>query len=101
MDNFESHKLYLRQRGMTREKLEIQCGLRSRPLSMVEKNAQTTVELYVKSSAETRNLFETMKAETFNIKNHENYAKYCEIRSLRNDLAKEILANYPLQELNF
>ena len=94
--DFDSHKLYLQQQGITKEKLEIQCGLRQRLLSNVEILARDRVNLYAQTSNEVRNMFNTMKAETFNIKNHENYPKYCEIRSLRNDLAKEILANYPL-----
>lgn len=96
LDNYAAHKLYLEQQGMTREKLEIQCGLKPRPLSMVEQNAKTTVELYAKTAIETKNLFSDMKKDVFNIKSHVDYQKYCEIRGLRNDLAREILANYPL-----
>jgi len=37
-----------------------------------------------------------MRKETFDITKHEKYGIYTDIREIRNDLAKEILANYPL-----
>ncbi len=94
--NYENHKLYLDQSGITKEKLEIGLNLRNRPLSSVEINAKEKVELYAKTSEETRFLLKSMKAEEFNITKHEKYETYCDIREIRNDLAKEILANYPI-----
>jgi hypothetical protein len=94
--NYDSHKLYLNQIGITKEKLEISVGLRQRPLTNVEMNAKSTVELYAKSSQESRDLFQKMRSENFNITKHSRYSEYTQIREIRNDLAKEILANYPL-----
>jgi hypothetical protein len=94
--DYDSHKLYLNQLGITKEKLEISLGLKQRPLSLVELSAKNTVELYGKSSAEARALYKAMKKEQFDIARHRDYGKYREIREMRNDLAKEILANYPL-----
>ncbi len=94
--NYENHKLYLDQSGITKEKLEIRLGIKNRPLSSVEINARDRVKLYAKTSEETRYLFKTMRKETFNITKHEKYGIYTDIREIRNDLAKEILANYPL-----
>lgn len=94
--HYPSHKLYLDQLGMTHEKLEITVGVKPRPLSQVEMTAQKTVELYAKASLETRELYQTMRKECFNITKHKEYAHYCERREGRNDLAKEILSNYPL-----
>jgi hypothetical protein len=94
--NYDSHKLYLNQIGITKEKLEISVGLRQRPLTNVEMNAKNTVELYAKSSQESRELFKIMRNENFNITKHFKYSEYTQIREIRNDLAKEILANYPL-----
>jgi hypothetical protein len=94
--NYDSHKLYLNQIGITREKLEISAGLRQRPLTDVEINAKNIVELYAKSSEETRNLFRIMKEEEFNITKHSKYTEYTRILEIRNDLAKEILLNYTL-----
>lgn len=96
LDNYESHKLYLNQLGITREKLEIGVGLRQRPLTKVELNAKETVALYAKVAQETREMFKVMKSEKFNVTKHESYEKYCKIREIRNNLAKEILGNYPL-----
>jgi nucleoside-triphosphatase THEP1 len=96
LENYSSHKLYLDQQGITREKLEISIGLKQRPLSNVELNAKNTVALYAQAAAATREEYAALAKSSFNITKHENYKKYCEIRELRNDLAKEILSNYPL-----
>jgi hypothetical protein len=50
--NYESHKLYLNQIGITKERLEISVGLKQRPLTNVEIAAKNTVEIYAKSSSE-------------------------------------------------
>lgn len=94
--NFDSHKLYLRQQGITKGTLEIQCGERQRPLSKIEISARDTVELYAKTAQTARAMFENMKKESFNVMKNSKYGKYCKIRNLRNDLAKEILSDYPL-----
>ena len=94
--NYENHKLYLDQLGITKEKIEINLGLKNRPLSNVEINARDCVKLYAKTSEEARFLLKTMKVAKFNIKNHDMYETYCNIRDIRNDLAKEIISNYPL-----
>lgn len=94
--NFDSHKLYLRQQGITKETLEIQCGERQRPLSKIEISARDTVELYAKTAQTARSLFKSMKKESFNVMKNSKYGEYCKIRNLRNDLAKEILSDYPL-----
>jgi hypothetical protein len=96
LKNYEAHKLYTDQPGLTKEKLEIGCGLKQRPLSLAELSAKNTVELYGQSSMEARAVYRAMKEEEFNITRHRDYGKYAEIREMRNDLAKEILANYPL-----
>lgn len=94
--NFDSYRLYLQQQGITKETLEIQCGERQRPLSKIEISARDTVELYAKTAQTARSMFMGMKKENFNVMNNPRYEEYCEIRNLRNDLAKEILSNYPL-----
>jgi hypothetical protein len=96
LSNYNSHKLYLDQLGITKEKLEIGVGLKSCPLSNVELNAKNTVALYAKTADEARSMFSEMKKDHFNVCKHQNYEKYTQIRDLRNDLAKEILSNYPL-----
>jgi hypothetical protein len=96
LSNYDSHRLYLDQQGITKEKLEIGVGLKHRPLSNVELNAKNTVALYAKASRETREMFNAMKKEVFTISQHAYYGKYCEMRGARNDLAKEILSNKAL-----
>ena len=93
---YDDHKLYLDQMGITKEKLEIRLGLKQRPLTQVEQNAKETVKLYADVSEITRNMFKEMREEKFNITEHNDYQKYCEIRSIRNDLAQDILSNYSL-----
>lgn len=96
LGNYDVHKLYLDQLGITKEKLEIGVGLKSRPLSNVELNAKNTVALYAKVADEARSMFNTMKKECFNVTKHKDYGKYCDMRGARNDLAKEILSNKAL-----
>ncbi|GHT96555.1 hypothetical protein FACS1894122_14950 [Alphaproteobacteria bacterium] len=96
LQNYDSHKLYLKQIGITKEKLEISVGVQQRPLTNVELNAKSTVELYAKTSLETHALYEKMKKETFNITQHGDYQKYSEIRDSRDELAGKILSNYPI-----
>jgi hypothetical protein len=95
-ENYDAHRLYLNQLGITRERLEISLGLRQRPLSRIELFAKNNVELYVEISQETQQIFDKMKRESFNILKHSSYGEYARIRKIRNDLAGEILANYPL-----
>jgi transposase-like protein len=54
LSNYESHKIYMDQLGITKEKLEINVGLKHRPLSNVELNAKNTVALYAKTAAAAR-----------------------------------------------
>jgi hypothetical protein len=96
LSNYESHKIYMDQLGITKEKLEINVGLKHRPLSNVELNAKNTVALYAKTAAAAREEYAALAKSSFNITKHENYGRYCDIRNVRNDLAKEILSNYPL-----
>ncbi|MCR5224732.1 MAG: AAA family ATPase [Alphaproteobacteria bacterium] len=96
LGKFSEHKLYVEQIGLTREKIEIAIGLKQRPLCRAELQAKETVELYVKAAQDARALCTSMKRDKFNITEHSSYATYCEIRQARNDLAREILANYPL-----
>jgi len=94
--NYDASKLYLDQLGITKEKIEESAGLRQRPMTRVELNAKSTVALYAKASQETRAMYDCMRKECYNIKDHKDYEKYCEIRKIRNELAKEILYNRPL-----
>jgi hypothetical protein len=91
LSNYDVHRLYLNQLGITREKLEIGVGVRKHPLSKVELNAKNRIAMYAKASCETRQMFNTMKKEVFNVTQHDSYSKYSEMRGARNELAKEIL----------
>jgi len=96
LNNYESHKLYLDQLGITKEKIEISLGLKQRPMTKLELYAKSTVALYAKASQETRVMYDFMRKECYNIKDHKDYGEYCSIRGIRNGLAKEILSNRPL-----
>lgn len=96
LERYESHQLYLEQEGITKERLEIQCGIKPRPLSRVEQQAKETVRLYVDTTVEVRDMYSSMRKDNFNIEKDSRYEEYCSIRDIRDNLAQKILSNYPL-----
>jgi len=96
LSNYDAHKLYLDQLGITKEKLEISTGLKLRPMTKIELEARNTVITYAKTSQETRAMYESIKKGSRNITKHKEYGKYCNLREQRNSLAEKILSNQPL-----
>jgi ATP-dependent exoDNAse (exonuclease V) alpha subunit len=61
LGDWEDHKDFARQAGLTKESLEIAAGLTKRTLSRVEREAQQTVEQYVEASLEARTLWRDIR----------------------------------------
>ena len=61
INDFESHKLYLHQAGLTHEMLQISTGLKARPLSYAEEKAKITVKLYAESAQLARGLWNEIR----------------------------------------
>jgi ATP-dependent exoDNAse (exonuclease V) alpha subunit len=98
LDNFESHKLYINQAGLTNEMLQITTGLKARPLSNAEEKAKLTVELYGETAQVARDLWrEIRKTHPGNqCYHHLNYGQFTEMRNERNSLAYTIGESYSL-----
>ena len=95
MNDYENHKLYLNQAGLTQEMLHITTGVKARPLSHMEEKAKLTVEIYGETAKLTRALWHEIR-KTYPSTEHPHYASFQEMRNERDALAKDILDNYPL-----
>ena len=95
MNDYEGHKRYLNQAGLTQEMLHITTGVKTRPLSSMEEKAKLTVEIYGETATLTRALWHEVR-KTYPSTEAPQYAKFQEMREERDALAKDILANYPL-----
>jgi len=90
--NWEEHKDFVRQVGLTRENIEIVAGLKKRDLSRLERQAQLTVEQYVSYAIEARQLWRDIRRTHPGIhaKNHPDWQKYKEACYQRGILANQI-----------
>lgn len=95
MNDYEGHKLYLNQAGLTQEMLHITTGVKARPLSSMEERAKLTVEIYGETATLTRALWHEVR-KTYPSTEAPQYVKFQEMRIERDALAKDILDNYPL-----
>jgi hypothetical protein len=95
LDNWDEHKDFVRQAGLTRESLEIAAGLKKRSMSRVEKEAQMIVEQYVSVSLEVRGLWRDIRRTHPGIraKSHPEWSKFTEVRDQRGILANQICLN--------
>jgi ATP-dependent exoDNAse (exonuclease V) alpha subunit len=92
LDDWEIHKDYVRQAGLTRESLEIAAGLKKRSLSRIEIQAQMVVEQYAAVSLEARTLWRHIRRTHPGIraKTHPEWQKFEEVRDQRGVLANRI-----------
>jgi ATP-dependent exoDNAse (exonuclease V) alpha subunit len=95
LTDFEGHKLYLHQAGLTQEMLHITMGLKPRPLSFAEEKAKLTVEIYCETAQLTRSLWHEVRKTTPSTQ-HPKYGQFQSFREERDALAKQMLDNYPL-----
>lgn len=95
LNNFDAHKHYLHQAGLTHEMLQITTGAKTRPLSLAEEKAKLIVEIYGETAKAARELWHDVRKTTPSSQ-HPSYQMFQELRKERDDLAKEILSNYPL-----
>ena len=98
LENFDAHKLYINQAGLTQEMLQITTGQKARALSNAEEKAKLTVELYGETAQVARDLWRDIrKTHPGNqCYQHPKYDQFKEIRVERDDLARTILDNYSL-----
>lgn len=104
LSDFNRHKLYMEQAGMTAEMLAITIGIKARPLSLIEEKAKLTVEIYGETAILLRRLWKELQGQTLarnprnlSVENYvQKYDEFQELRCERDSLAREILENYPL-----
>ena len=98
LEDFDAHKLYINQAGLTNEMLQITTGLKARPLSNAEEKAKLTVELYGETAQVARDLWRDIrKTHPGNqCYSHPKYDQFKELRDERNSLAHTIGENYGL-----
>ena len=95
LGDWEVHKDFVRQAGLTGESLEIAAGLKKRSMSRVEIEAQQTVEQYVAVSLEARELWRDIRKTHpgSRAKSHPEWYKFVEARDQRGGLANQIQIN--------
>jgi ATP-dependent exoDNAse (exonuclease V) alpha subunit len=98
LEDFDAHKLYINQAGLTNEMLQITTGLRARPLSNAEEKAKLTVELYGETAQVARDLWRDIRKTNPGAQcyHHPKYEQFKELRDERNSLAHTIGENYGL-----
>ncbi|MBP6104189.1 MAG: AAA family ATPase [Gammaproteobacteria bacterium] len=96
LEDWETHREFARQAGLSFESIAINCGLKARPLSLAEQQAKNTVGLYAEKALEARTLWKEITQThpgTLCIQ-HAEYRTFTELRQERNSLAKTI-TEYP------
>ena len=98
LGDFDKHKLYVNQAGLTQEMLQITTGQKARALSNAEEKAKLTVELYGETAQVARYLWRDIrKTHPGNqCYQHLQYKQFIEMRSERNSLAHTIHENFGL-----
>ena len=98
LEDFDAHKLFINQAGLTNEMLQITTGLKARPLSNAEEKAKLTVELYGETAQVARDLWRDIRKTHPGTQcySHPKYDQFKELRDERNSLAHTIGENYGL-----
>ena len=98
LQDFDAHKLYINQAGLTNEMLQITTGLKARPLSNAEEKAKLTVELYGETAQVARDLWRDIRKTHPGTQcySHPKYDQFKELRDERNSLAHTIGESYGL-----
>ncbi len=93
--DWDVHKDFVRQAGLTRESLEIAAGLKKRTLCRVEIEAQQVVEQYIAVSLEARELWRDIRKTHpgSRAKLHPEWSKFEDARDQRGVLANQIHLN--------
>lgn len=98
LSDWKDHASYAQQAGFSQESIKIACGLKMRPLSLVEEQAKTKVQEYYRKSLEARLLWREIR-KTHPGKHcyeHSKYSEFDNLRKERNIIAKDIIENRPL-----
>lgn len=96
LEDWETHREFARQAGLSFESIAINCGLKARPLSLAEQQAKHSVGLYAEKALEARTLWKEITQThpgTLCVQ-HAEYRAFTELRQERNGLAKTI-TEYP------
>ena len=98
LEDFENHKLYINQAGLTQEMLQITTNQKARPLSNAESKAKLTVEIYGETAQVARDLWRDIRQTHPGNQcyDHPNYQQFQEMRNERNSLANTIHEHYSL-----
>ncbi len=98
LSEWKEHLSYAHQAGLSKESIEIACGLKIRPLSLIEQQAQLKVQEYAKKAMEARLIWREIRKTHpgRNCYDHSKYSKFSNLRQERNGLASEITSNRPL-----
>ncbi|MBS0186008.1 MAG: MobA/MobL family protein [Proteobacteria bacterium] len=98
LSNWKEHLPYTRLAGLRKDTLEIEVGLKSRPLSDLEQRASIQAQGYMDLVRETQHLWKTI-LETYPpvlTKNHPLYPTYKKLQEERNSLAAVFAENLNL-----
>ncbi|MGV8948897.1 MAG: AAA family ATPase [Candidatus Paracaedibacter sp.] len=93
--DWDVHRDFVRQAGLSKESLEIAAGLKKRTLCRVEIEAQQVVEQYIAVSLEARELWRDIRKTHpgSRAKSHPEWLKFVESRDQRGVLANQIHIN--------
>jgi len=95
LTNWEDHRDFIRQAGLTFETLEIAAGIRKRSLSRLEAQAQEVVEQYASIAIEARETWRSIRKTHpgIRVKSHPDWPNFEALRDQRGELANQIMQN--------
>lgn len=93
LEGWEVHGDFVRQAGLTREAVEIAAGLKKRPLSRLETQAQLVVEQYASVAIEARQVWRSIRRTHpgSRAKTHPEWETFQALRDQRDTLAHQIM----------
>lgn len=92
LEEWDTHANFARQAGLSRESIEIAAGLKQRPISRLEEQAQLVAEQYVSIAHEAREKWRTIRRTHpgSRAKTHPEWQSYENLRDQRGALASRI-----------
>lgn len=97
--NWKEHAKYAKQASLSKESIQIACGLKVRPLSLGEQVRSENIVKYRELAITARNLWNEIKQNGIkNCRIDPRYDEFNKLRDERNKLALEIHNNRPLYQ---
>lgn len=95
---WKDHLDYANQSGLSQESIEIACGIKKRPLSLIEKHAQFKVHEYAEKAMEARLLWRKIRKSHpgKHCYEHSKYPEFTQLRQERNLIAEDVTNNKSL-----